>query len=72
MLVEKPMAHTLEAAQAIAAAEKKGGGRLLVAHILRLHDPRYVQAAEAVRAGKIGDPIHASPAGSRCATSAPA
>ena len=59
VLVEKPMAHTLEAAQAMAAAEKKGGGRLLVAHILRF-DPRYVQAAEAVRAGKIGDPIHAS------------
>jgi len=59
VLVEKPMAHTLEAAKAMAAAEKKGGGRLLVAHILR-HDPRYVQAAEAVRAGRIGDPIHAS------------
>ncbi|MCB2130243.1 MAG: Gfo/Idh/MocA family oxidoreductase [Rhodobacteraceae bacterium] len=59
VLVEKPMAHTLEAAQAMARAERAGGGRLLVAHILRF-DPRYVQAAEAVRAGMIGDPVHAS------------
>jgi predicted dehydrogenase len=59
VLVEKPMAHTLAAAKAMAAAEKKGGGRLLVGHILRF-DPRYVAAAEAVREGKIGEPIHAT------------
>jgi predicted dehydrogenase len=59
VLVEKPMAHTLAAAKAMAAAEKKGGGRLLVAHILRF-DPRYVQAAAAVRDGRIGQPIHGS------------
>jgi myo-inositol 2-dehydrogenase/D-chiro-inositol 1-dehydrogenase len=59
VLVEKPMAHTLAAAKAMAAAEKKGGARLLVGHILRF-DPRYVGAAEAVREGRIGTPIHAS------------
>jgi predicted dehydrogenase len=59
VLVEKPMAHTLAAAKAMAAAEKKGGGSLMVAHILRF-DPRYVQAADAVRQGKIGQPIHGS------------
>jgi predicted dehydrogenase len=59
VLVEKPMAHTLAAAKAMAAAEAKGGGRLLVGHILRF-DPRYVEAAAAVRAGKIGEPIHAT------------
>jgi predicted dehydrogenase len=41
----------------LAGAERRGGGRLLVAHILRL-DPRYVQAADAVREGRIGQPIH--------------
>lgn len=58
VLVEKPMAHTLEAAKAMARAERRGGGRLLVGHILRF-DPRYVEAA-AVKAGRIGEPIHAS------------
>jgi myo-inositol 2-dehydrogenase/D-chiro-inositol 1-dehydrogenase len=57
VLVEKPMAHNLDAAKKMAQAEKKGGGRLLVAHILRF-DPRYVGAAEAVRNGKIGEPVH--------------
>ncbi|MBV9219082.1 MAG: Gfo/Idh/MocA family oxidoreductase [Methylobacteriaceae bacterium] len=59
VLVEKPMAHSLAAAKAMAAAERQGGGRLLVAHILRF-DPRYVQAADAVRQGRIGQPVHAS------------
>lgn len=59
VLVEKPMAHTLDAAKAMARAEKKGGGRLLVGHILRF-DPRYVEAAAAVKSGRIGEPIHAT------------
>jgi myo-inositol 2-dehydrogenase/D-chiro-inositol 1-dehydrogenase len=59
VLVEKPMAHSLAAAKAMAAAERKGGGRLLVAHILRF-DPRYVGAASAVHQGKIGEPLHAT------------
>lgn len=58
VLVEKPMAHTLQAAKAMAKAERKGG-RLMVGHILRF-DPRYVEAAAAVKAGRIGEPIHAS------------
>ncbi|MFO1057416.1 MAG: Gfo/Idh/MocA family oxidoreductase [Dongiaceae bacterium] len=59
VLLEKPMAHDLKTARAIAAAERKGGGRLMVGHILRF-DPRYVEAAAAVREGRIGQPIHAS------------
>ncbi|MCX5512823.1 hypothetical protein C3941_02990 [Kaistia algarum] len=59
VLVEKPMAHTLEAARAMALSAKKGGGRLLVGHILRF-DPRYCEAAAAVKAGRIGEPIHAT------------
>lgn len=57
LLVEKPMAHTLSAARDMAAAAERGGSRLLVGQLLR-HDPRYVAAAEAVKAGKIGEPLH--------------
>ncbi len=59
VLLEKPMAHTLAAAQAIASAAQRSGARLLVAHILRF-DPRYTEAAAAVRAGRIGTPVHAT------------
>lgn len=57
LMVEKPMAHTLEAARDIASAAQKGKARLLVGQLMR-HDPRYVAAAEAVRAGKVGEPLH--------------
>lgn len=56
VFVEKPMAHTLADAKAMARAAQSGG-RLMVGHILRF-DPRYVQAAEAVRDGRIGEPLH--------------
>ncbi|MHA1549247.1 MAG: Gfo/Idh/MocA family protein [Alphaproteobacteria bacterium] len=59
VLLEKPMAHDLATATRIAAAAQKGGVRLLVAHILRF-DPRYAQAAALIRAGEIGEPIHAT------------
>jgi predicted dehydrogenase len=59
VLLEKPMAHSLEAATTIAQAAREGGARLLVGHILR-YDPRYVAAAEAVADGAIGEPLHAS------------
>jgi len=58
VLVEKPMAHTLEAARAMAVASQSGG-RLMVGQILRF-DTRYTQAAAAVRNGDIGDPLHGS------------
>lgn len=57
LLVEKPMAHTLESARAIAEAAERGDARLLVGQIMR-HDPRYAAAAAAVRDGKIGEPLH--------------
>src|SRR5690606_30169962 len=53
----KPMAHTLESAKTMAEAAERGGARLLVGQLLR-HDPRYVAAAAAVAAGKIGEPLH--------------
>lgn len=59
VLLEKPLADTLEGARAISAAEREGGGRLLVGHVLR-YDPRYAQAAAAVRAGAIGEVLHVS------------
>jgi predicted dehydrogenase len=57
VLLEKPMAHTLEVARRIAAAADRGGARLLIGQIMR-HDPRYAGAAAAVAAGKIGEPLH--------------
>jgi len=57
ILVEKPLADTLEGARAIAAAAAGGTGRVLVGHILRF-DPRYVGAAAAVANGEIGDLLH--------------
>ena len=59
VLLEKPMADTLAGARRIAEAEREGGGRLLVGHVLR-HDPRYVHAAETVASGAIGDVLHLS------------
>ncbi len=57
VLLEKPMAHTLEAAQKIAAAAERSVGRLTVAHILR-HDARYAGARQAVVDGLIGEIVH--------------
>lgn len=57
VLLEKPMADTLEGAKQIAKASKEGGGRLMIAHILRF-DARYASAAEAIKNGDIGDIVH--------------
>lgn len=57
VLLEKPMADTLEGARRIAEAADRGGGRLMVGHILRF-DPRYVDAAATVADGGVGDPVH--------------
>jgi predicted dehydrogenase len=54
VLLEKPLADTLDGALQIAAAERSGGGRLMVGHLLRF-DPRYAQAAETVAAGRLGE-----------------
>lgn len=59
VLLEKPMADTLAGARRIAEAERAGGGRLLVGHVLR-YDPRYAHAAETVASGAIGDVLHLS------------
>jgi predicted dehydrogenase len=58
VLLEKPMADTLEGARKIADAAENGNARLMVAQIMRF-DPRYATAAESIRNGKIGDLVHA-------------
>ena len=57
VLVEKPIADTVEGAQRMRAAAEASGSRLAVAHILR-HDARYIGAAEAVAAGELGETVH--------------
>ena len=59
VLLEKPMADTLEGALRIVEASRRGNARLLVAHILRF-DPCYAHAAAAVAEGRLGDVVHLS------------
>ena len=53
VLVEKPIATTVEDAEAIVAAARRAGVVLLVGHCLRF-DPRYDQARQAVARGELG------------------
>lgn len=57
VLVEKPLADTLEGALAIAEAAAKSTSKVLVGHVLR-HDPRFRLAAATVRSGHVGEPVH--------------
>ena len=57
VLLEKPMAHTAEAARRIAAAFTESGARLMIGHILRF-DPRYVQVHAASAPDLLGEVIH--------------
>lgn len=57
ILVEKPLAITLDDADAMIAAAEAAGLTLMVGHILRF-DPRYAQAQATVAAGTIGRLTH--------------
>lgn len=57
VLLEKPMADTLESARRMKAAEEAGGARLMVGQIMRF-DPRYAEAHDAVASGRVGDVLH--------------
>ena len=70
VLVEKPMAHALPDARAMADAET-GGGRLMVGQILRF-DPRYCEAARTVAEAASAPCCTARRDGSRIPTSASA
>lgn len=56
VLVEKPLATTVADAEAIATAAARSGVPVMPGHTLRF-DPRYVEAAEAVRSGAVGRPL---------------
>jgi predicted dehydrogenase len=57
VLLEKPIAHTLDVALHIAEAARSSRSRLMVGHILRF-DPRYAGAAAQVAEGVVGQPLH--------------
>ena len=56
VLCEKPMAHRLEAADAMIEAVKKPGVKLMIGQVRRF-DHRYVSIKEQLDAGKVGRPV---------------
>jgi scyllo-inositol 2-dehydrogenase (NAD+) len=56
ILCEKPMALTLEDAQAALEAVAKAGVRLQIG-FMRRYDPAYAAAMKRIEAGEIGDPV---------------
>lgn len=59
VLVEKPVADTLESADAMIAAAQAAGVAILVGHHRR-HHPRVAKLHDVVTSGKIGTPVAAS------------
>lgn len=57
ILIEKPLADTVEDAKGILDQANENGVKLMVGHSLRW-DPRYYLAREAVQEGKIGETVH--------------
>ncbi len=57
VFLEKPIAHTLDAAMELYSGSQKAPGRLTIAHILR-HDTRFAGAREAVTNDEIGNILH--------------
>lgn len=56
VLVEKPLAMSVEDADAIVRLARERGVRLMTGHIGRFY-PRYVLVAEAVQSGNLGRPV---------------
>jgi predicted dehydrogenase len=56
VLVEKPVAHTLDAAQAIADAATRAAIPVLPGHLLRF-EPRWAGAWRRIAAGEVGDVV---------------
>ncbi len=56
IFLEKPMAATLEDADAIIDATDKAGVKLMVDSTVRF-DPRYAHVYESIRRGEIGEPV---------------
>ena len=56
VLCEKPMAHTLEAADAMIEAAQKAGVKLMIGQVRRF-DHRYASIKAQIDAGKVGRPV---------------
>jgi predicted dehydrogenase len=54
VMIEKPVAHSLESARAIMDAAERSGALVMVGHLLRF-EPRWAAAKRAIDAGDIGD-----------------
>lgn len=60
ILLEKPLAMSLEEGQQIVQAAERASDRIfMIGHLLRF-DPRFAGAADAVRGGEIGEVVHIS------------
>jgi len=59
VLIEKPMALSLEECDAMIAAAQRTGRLLMVAHVLRFW-PEYVAIAELLKSGELGKPLSAT------------
>lgn len=57
VLLEKPMALSVDDADAIARAAQASGRVLMVAHVVRFFDA-YLRVREVVAAGRVGHPLH--------------
>lgn len=53
LLLEKPISDSKEECEALLAAQKRSGGKVLVCHVLR-YAPAFVLVEKLLRAGKIG------------------
>ncbi len=53
IILEKPLTQYKEECEALLAAQKQYGGRVIVCHVLR-YAPAFVKASELIDAGKIG------------------
>ena len=53
IMVEKPLTEKREDCEALLAAQKKYGGKVLVCHVLR-YAPLFLKAEEIIESGKIG------------------
>jgi myo-inositol 2-dehydrogenase / D-chiro-inositol 1-dehydrogenase len=57
VLVEKPLAATLEEGRAVVTAEMKAGRRLVQVGFMRRFDPGYVAMKETLAGGRLGAPL---------------
>lgn len=57
ILLEKPITGSREELEALVAAQKRYGGKVLVCHVLR-YVPSYLKAAKIIQSGKIGRLVH--------------